>query len=497
MFNHINTIGSEKQVSTQLELFTSAQITKYFPNQQQNTPFDVQINLLQLAYQMHLSRPASMISESKRTKLMDYSPYIRRITDATHLNFFISDMDDETKQDASRMIGEGISRCLISELFDIQENSIEKIKGPGTRPDFEVITEGEERIICESKGSFNRVSQSEINKAVNIQKVSRDGNLRIAAINNIGVLSRLIDPPIKNEEEDRFSTLITKTNHYIQVFKLAGQQELTKYFKLMKKRFENQNMTNFPEFSDKEELWFKLKYERQRIEVDGKSFIGKVEFVDNNKIIFIGFDKNLLNVSTFESFRDYDNFYMNDTNHSMTFISKDGVCFIEANTTQLQELFPDMNVEEIKNYQESTWLSDIDNMNELEFSEYLKYIFQQNDIEFQREQKMDNHRTDFVFNYEKEKYYLESKLFKGNNQLVYRDKKKSLPDNTSDIRVLEETYDKKIRFLPNIDLKHQILITNKDKRLIRIPKGVIVFDRNELKKLLKNKNYFREFLSQL
>ncbi len=496
MFEYLITRGRNKQVNTQLEKFNPAKFARFFPGKQQNVPFNTRINLFQLAYQMHLSKPMSKISDSKRTKFKDYLPYIRRITNTAHLNFNIEDMSGESKQQASAIIGEAISRCLISELFDIQENLTEKIKGSKTRPDFESITNNGEIIICESKGSFNRVPQLEIDKSLK-QKKSRNGNLKIAAINNIGRLSRLIDPPVNNAEKDRFSTLITKTNHYIQVFKLAGQQELTKYFKLMKKRFENNNMTDFPEFSDKQKLWFKLKYERQRIEVNGKHFIGKVEFVEDNKIMFVGFDEQLLNVDTFESFRDYGETYLDYDDNSTTFISKDGICFIEANKNRLRHLFPDISADEIKNYQESTWLSDIDNMGELEFSNYFAYILQESGIEFQREQKIGEYWADYVINYHGKKYYLELRLFKSNDQLIYRDEKGSLLENKFHMKILKESQHKKIEFLPNIDLKYQILITNKDRRLIQIPETIAVFDRNELKKLLRNKNHFRTFLSHL
>ena len=81
--------------------------------------------------------------------------------------------------------------------------------------------------------------------------------------------------------------------------------------------------------------------------------------------MFIGFDENLLNIDSFESFRDYNDIYINNTDDCITFISKDGVCFIEAKSEKLKKLFPDIDINEIKNYQESTQLSDIDNMDEL------------------------------------------------------------------------------------------------------------------------------------
>lgn len=494
MFEYIITKGQNKQVNTQLEQFPITKLTRFFPNRQLNTSFSVQINLFQFAYQMHLSKPMSKISSSRRTKFKDYLPYIKKITNISTLNFDISDMDSEQTKQASEIIGEGISRCLISILFGIQENSMYKIKGPGKRPDFGANSNNGEIIICESKGSFNGVSTSEINRAIT-QKNSRKGHIKIAAINNIGTLSRLIDPPIDNIEEDRFQKLIKKTEHYIQIFRLAGQQELTKYFKLMKKRFENNNLIDFPEFSDKQKLWFKLKYERQRIEVDGKKFVGKVEKMDNNKIMYIGFDENLLNVNTFESFEDYNDIYINKTDNSTTFISKDGICFIEADSRRLQELFPDINLDKIKHYQLSTWLSDIDNMDELEFSNYLQFIFHENNLEFQQEQKLEEYRQDYILHFKNITYTLELKLFKKN--FIYRDIKKLSIEDKSEVRVMEKPQYEKIRFLPNVNLKYHILITNKDKRLLHIPKEVIIFDRNELKKLLRNKNYFSEFLSKL
>ena len=58
MFDHIKKIGIEKQVSVQLEQFNPVQLAKFLPNQQQDILFNVRINLLQFAYQMHLSKPA-------------------------------------------------------------------------------------------------------------------------------------------------------------------------------------------------------------------------------------------------------------------------------------------------------------------------------------------------------------------------------------------------------------------------------------------------------
>ncbi|MBI2101965.1 hypothetical protein HYT53_05130 [Candidatus Woesearchaeota archaeon] len=467
-----------------------------FSDKQQNIPFDVQINLFELAYQMHLSKPMSKISSSRRTKFNDYLPYIKRITNGIYLSFEISDMDSEQKGQAAEIIGEGLSRCLVSSLFNVQENSMNKLKGPWKRADFEAMTSNEESIVCESKGSFDNIPQSEVNRA-RTQKNSRNADIRIAAINEIGVLSRLIDPSSSdNRNFDRFSKLIIKTNHYIQIFKLAGQQELTRYFKLMKKRFQNKNMTDFPEFSEKQGLWFKLKYESQRQKINGKEFIGKVELIENNRIIFIGFDEKLLNVDTFELFKDYEKVYVNQNDNITTFISKDGVCFIEADLRALRVLFPEIRQDEIKNYQESTWLTDIDNMNEIVFSNYLQFIFKENNIEFQKEKKIRDRIADYTINYEGIIYHLELKLFRKKTQLIYKKDKDKLSEDIYQTKLIEETLKEKIRFLPDVDVKSQILITNKDKRLVHAPKDMIIFDRNELKKLLRDKYYFVKFLSK-
>jgi hypothetical protein len=446
---------------------------------------------------MHLSKPMSKISDSKRTKFKDYLPYIKRIKSGTYLNFDILDLDGKSVHQASEIIGEGISRCLLCELLGIPENSIDNIMGSGVRPDFEARARDGSTIICESKGSFNHVSQHQINRATNIQKVSRSGDLKIAAINDIGNLSRLIDPPVNNDETNRFSPLINKTNHYIQVFRLAGQQEIARYFKLLRKRFENDNRTDFPEFPDKVELWSKLKYETQRKKIDGKEFIGNVEFVEDNKILFIGFDERLLNVNTFELFTNYEDIYTNHSDGSTILISKDGVCFIEADMSKVQELFPNIDISKIKNYQELTWLSDIDDMGELEFSNYLQFVFQEIGVEFEKEKKIDSHFIDYVVNFRGKKYYLELKLFESNNQLTYKENANSISKTSVRRNIIEQTDGAMIDLLPYIDYRYQIIITNKDRRLINTPSEVIVFDRNDLKKLLKNKKYFIDFLSAL
>ena len=488
MLEYISTRHREKIVNVQLEQFSNNDLNRLFPGKHLNTPFIVNINLFVLAYQMHLSKPMSKISESPRTKFKDYVPYIKRITNNRTLDFFITDMDSEDKQQASKIIGEGISRCIILSLFELQENSLRKIRGPGLRPDFEAISNSGELIVCESKGSFNNVDSSRVSKALR-QKNSRNAQIKIAAINNIGNISRLIDPPVDEDErmEDRFSNLIRKTDHYIQVFRLAGQKELTKYFKLMKKRFENRNMTNFPEFSEKKELWFKLKYERQRVRINQKEYIGKVEIIENNRIMYVGFDEELLNVDSFEKFRDYEKEYYEKQYGKIFYISKDGVCFIEADLEKLNELFPGIDSGELKNYQESMWLSDIDNMNELEFSNYLKFIFQKNNIDYRYGIRINDVLMDFEIIHSNKKYYLEIKLFPKN--FILSDSKK--------LNQVRETLKQRLRFLDKKDKRNLILIVNMDKRLVKIPDEIIVFDRNDLKKLLRNKEYFSEFLSNI
>lgn len=98
---------------------------------------------------------------------------------------------------------------------------------------------------------------------------------------------------------------------------------------------------------------------------------------------------------------NYNSIYENNTDNSIIFISKDGVCFIEIKEEMLKNLFPEITQDEIKNYQESTWLTDIDNMNEFEFSNYLQYIFQGSNIEFQKEQKVGSYKADYVISFER------------------------------------------------------------------------------------------------
>lgn len=72
-----------------------------------------------------------------------------------------------------------------------------------------------------------------------------------------------------------------------------------------------------------------------------------------------------------------------------------------------------------------------------------------------------------------------------------------MSDNAIKRDKAEQTKNENITFLPDIDYQRQILITNKDKRLLQIPEGALVFDRSELKKSLKNKNHFFKFLTSV
>lgn len=498
MFEYISTRFQTRTVSVQLEDFNPKKFLALFPTKTQNVPFQSNINLFKFTYQMHLTSPESKVSDSRLTKFNDHVAYTRRITSGPHLNFDISDMNSGGKRRASETIGEALSRCLVIDLLKVQENTLEKIeeKVSGKQPDFKCTTQRQKTVICESKGSFTRISQTKINRALS-QKKSVRGDIQIAAINQIGTLTRLIDPPIKEFKQDRFDRLIGKTNHYIQIFKLAGQRELTRYFKLMKLRFKNRNLTDFPEFSEKADLWFKLKYERQRKVVNNISFIGKVELIDNGNILFVGFDESLLNVDTFENFVDYRKDYINKKGDVTTYLSRDGVCFIEASRISLEDLFPDLKLSELRYYQEATELVDIDNMNELEFSNYLLYVFGKSEIEYLKEQKVDDKISDIVITYKGIKFYLELKLYSRDHQLVYSDKIKDLLEDRFRIAMIDAKPKKEIQLLPKIDLSKQILVTNIDKRLIRLPEKVVIFDRNDLKKLLKHPTYFKEFLSKL
>ncbi len=498
MFEFISTRFQTKTVSVQLERFNTTKFQVLFPTRFQNVPFQLNINLFKLTYQMHLSKPIHEISYSRRTKFQDYIGYTRKITKDPHLNFDVSKMNGKGKKQAAEIIGEGLSRCLAINLFKVQEHTLTEIEqnGTGKRADFKGTSQTQGIVICESKGGFNPISQTRIDKALE-QKITNGGDIRVAAINHIGTLTRLIDPPIDGYEQDRFDHLIDKTNHYIQIFKLAGQRELTRYFELMRLRFKNQNLTDFPEFSEKTKLWFKLKYERQKRVVNDISFIGKVELIDNNKILFVGFDERLLDVNTFENFVDYTEDYILKDGDVTTYLSRDGVCFIEATKISLRDLFPDLKLSELRYYQEDTWLTDIDNMNELEFSNYLLYVFDKSNIEYLKEQKVDDRISDFVITYEGIKFYLELKLYNREHQLVYSNKIKDLLENRFQIAMIDAKPKEEIQFLPKIDLSKQILVTNMDKRLISLPEKVVVFDRNDLKKLLKHPTYFKEFLSKL
>ncbi|CAF4563383.1 unnamed protein product [Rotaria sp. Silwood1] len=176
--------------------------------------------------------------------------------------------------DISGDLGIGVGLMILINFFKVERSTISKITSSKLRPDI-VCKRDNLTIILECKGTSDAASFNVMAARAVRQKNSRNANIKIASVtifnqNNISQ-NFLIDPP--SMLENRPDPILLKAQHYINVFNMIGEVELSLYFKTLKRRLSNpEDEVNY---DIKVDLFSKIQEEYKRISARGYMFYGK------------------------------------------------------------------------------------------------------------------------------------------------------------------------------------------------------------------------------
>ena len=269
------------------------------------------------------------------TTIMDYSFLIETIYDTPNLKIHIDaireNLDVEHLKVVSENMGIGLSVVVVSELFDVQQSTIRRIKGTKKRPDWRCMLRDNRILIIEAKGSarkenFNR----QINDAI-VQKREGQGNVRIAAASMLKEADtcemKIVDPPVTNDGlHDDMLRHVFRANHYTSVFSFLGEDVLSLYFEKMAKRFSGEIGTD--EVNDKELMFVELSDNKPTIEIDNDDYVGHLYGPTDGQYLFVGVNKKLLSFQGFKDFQDSDSERSYEIDGNDYLVHKDGIIVV-------------------------------------------------------------------------------------------------------------------------------------------------------------------------
>lgn len=322
--------------------------------------------------------------------------YFQKLTEQSILLGFVAnspdfciikhyDADKQTR--LSEDFGVGLSVVITDHFYRIDWKTLTKEpRRRGSKHDINCTSLLNEVLIIEAKGSTHKSGRSRQKKAAHRQKNNPHtlANVRIAscALLNENSISDIdfFDPPIIPPEDERYRKSIMKADHYARVFNLIGQKELSKYFNLMRKRIIHNK--EFSEFELKQELFSKIKTSYIRINIGRHSYFGNVEKFNDTLFVFIGFDSELLRVSSFIDFEGYEDEYVEEGENEFHLLS-DGLCI--ALLRNIRFIEDQINLEEIPHHFDPFSVIDFDYCRESTITEYLSYLFEKAGCEIQKQ----------------------------------------------------------------------------------------------------------------
>jgi hypothetical protein len=447
---------------------------------------EIKLNHYKLLTSIGLLEPKRYNTD--RPKINDYLSLYTWIKNTPEFKVIKSHISSVQKRN-SEELGVGVAIQLTKKLFKINESTISKIKETNEKTmDFTCLSCNGEIINVEAKGStsmYTRTKQIKHGLEQKIEGLNRNSaDLKIisATLLNESAISHCIyrDPLAISPLDPEYKIKLMKADHYSRVFNLMGQKELSKYFGFMKKRLMYDK--DFKEVKEKEYLYTKLKEDSLKFKFNNKEFIGNIYIVGKNQYQFVGFDKNLLSLSGFIDFQEYNSEIVISSEKNKIIISTDGLCIIyirELNSLQdefKKEINKMIENKDIKHYQEYTSIYDLDMMNELAVEQYFNYLFFKAGYKVINECKHGNIRSDFFIIKKDKKYIIEIKI---NTKL--------------DIDKIEGQLLKYRDFSAKV-----VLITNKNinkNNLLKLKKKeIIIIDRQSLMSILNNSVALNEFL---
>ena len=111
----------------------------------------------------------------------------------------------------------------------------------------------------------------------------------------------------------------------LNLFNFIGQKELSRYFKLLGKRLEEDR--EFPELQEKVELFNKIREKSIKLRMYDEFYLGNIERVGDASYFHVGFDERLLSVQGFFDFEDYEEKLEFKQSRNFFKITKDGICY--------------------------------------------------------------------------------------------------------------------------------------------------------------------------
>lgn len=395
----------------------------------------------------------------------------------------------ELLTDASEEIWVWISTVIAQRVFSIDPTTICHIQWTGKRPDWQWMTTDNKVIIVESKGTINISTQNSQKKNAFVQLKSHEGgDIKVASLTLINEdeisVNQLIDPPINpwdwNISEKRAEL---RASHYAVILDQIWENELSKYFTLMKIRVNNWPLVD--PSNEKNELFSRIKHSYKKINFLEKTYFWRFTRLDQNNIRFIGIDEQLISYKWFLDYSYLERSIDESIDENEYHLSMDGILIVDVYNPIAFQIEDTSN---IPNYQEDMNISDIDILSPISFEKYIYFLISKSfPWDISREYKINSSNRSFVLdliiNWS---VWVEIKFFR-NRQIT--------------LKQIDSLISQSKTYLEHADLRKMIIITNwsmKNSLNIRMlleKENIVIIDRELLEKIINNNFLLRGYIS--
>jgi len=442
-----------------------------------NSPIDFRFRLFDLIYAIGTCRTVSRTKTNKFSLALDFLRVFAG-NSANELRI-VQDLDIEQKQAISRYVGEGLSLVIAEKLYSLRKSTIRRIqrRRNESKPDF-VGFSPPLKVVWEAKGSTDVIRPDEIARAIN-QKAREPADIAFASFATLNSESitevRLEDPPTLPLGGDHLKQQLSRVLHYVNVFNFIGQTELSRYFELLGKRLEHDR--RFPEFHEKIELFERIKEESIKLTINRKCYLGNIERVGDSVFFYVGFDEELLSISYFLSFIDYEEDFRFEQDGNTFRVTRDGICYgYLRDLDKLRDLgfTREIDIQEIPYYRDTLSILDLDDMLHFQLVEHIEYLFRREGFGVSREPFEDNKRYDLIVSKEGNRFIVEIKKNLIKSFEMLKDSK------TADAALLITTMN-----VSDGDILYAKSF------------NVLILDRKSLKAILRKRKRITDFLKEL
>lgn len=452
---------------------------------QNNNEITIEIDLLKLIVAIGTIN-TRRYNPTERNKFLDECDLLESIR--TRQDEFMIKIfpDAQIQATISEDLGIGLSVLITDYLYEIDWSTLSKIKlsGQQSGADITCLTKSGQTIVIEAKGTTNEYTRTSQKKDALGQKVMHPADFNLASCsllkdNNISDVD-FLDPPEVNKNR-KFDRGILMADHYTRMFNFIGQRELSRYFNLMRKRIKN-DIRSY-EVNEKENLYDRIKKDYIKIRKMGKTFFGNLEKTNEDDFIFLGIDKNLISFRGFLNFKRYEkDSYLKLKNNNF-FITSDGVCF--ANLRDINFIQEQLKDKEIRHYQDSITILDVDSMSHNSLNKFVARLFRELGCKVELETILQKHSArpmvaDQIVEYEGKRIIIEIKKSLTAHSLRYIEKMRNRMEDSDIYKFIVITPD---RLRNNNILKYGKTM------------DLVLIDRDVLKKILKKPHVLIDYLT--